>query len=675
MSFLRALVCACLVLVLTVAVGSSNATARAQQPADFALAVKRVKPAPRDPGTPYVLQVRNIRKWTATSVLACAAVPPKRARVVGVTHRGAIRYKGRSACWIVRKIKPHRSVSLRFHVRAKRGFEGRRLKIGAHASGGNSYSGRDGFKVEAPTPQRKQAKGKRKAKSRGRANLVAATAATCTTAQTLGVVFATDDSGSMETSDPTHLRSQAIAVGLDQLPDGSLAAATAFADYSTELFGVTPVSAATRPELKQAAENLYDYGQTEYYEAFAGAREELSKMTGADRKAVIFLSDGVPTDYVDGTTPVDVGGAPIYTIGLGVEGGEAASVLSHIAGSSGGQYYEAQSAAQLQGIFGQILATLTCNAQVVTESFTLAPGASRSIPFSVAPTDGEFRALATWSTESVTVAAQRPDGTAMTPGTLNFGEAFVNERTYSLLTGANPLIGDWSLIITANQGNLSDVNVSINVFKKALPEPPPPPPAAGRHLDPCITAYPRGKRYTKEIFKGHEEIYDRVASLYQVCSGFGAPEDLDFSPEMKCALVAAAATFAGPPVSIQADQACNVLEYANAFSSGNWLSLASGKACGYFGEALAGAGGIVAAGATSPSGPGAAAVGLYTYRSLAAGMKIACGGLFAGGAADFGAKLEADHQTHIALDVTREGRCIASRHRFKMISWRAVDCP
>ena len=672
MAFLRVVACVFLALAVISVPLSSSAAARPKQPADFSLSVKSAKPAPHEPGKPYTLRIRNIRKWTATSVSACARVAPAKAKVVGVSDGGAIRFENSGACWIIRRIKPHHSIALRFHIRPKRASKGKPVEVHASAAGGNSFVATHGFELNLTQPRHKQ--GKRR-KSHHRPNPVAVAANTCTTGQTLGVVFVTDDSGSMEQSDPAHLRSQAIAVGLDQLPDGSLASATAFSDYSTELFGVTPVSPATRPSLKQAAENLYDYGLTEYEEAFAGAREQLGKMNGASSKAVVFLSDGVPTDEFNPEVPVDVGGAPVYTIGLGTEGAEAASVLTHIATGSGGQFYEAQTASQLQGIFGQILATLTCNAKVVTESFTLAPGASRTIPFSVASDDREFRALATWSSENVTVTAQRPDATSMTPGTLNPGETFVNEKTYSLLTGSNPLIGDWNLIVTANQGNVNDVNVSINVFKKALDVPPPPPPAAGRYLDPCITAYPHIQLSSKKIFGGHEEIYDRAASLYNVCAGFGAPEGLNFSPEMKCALVAAAATFGGPPLSFSAEKACNVLSYAEAFRTGNWLGAAAGEACGYFGDTFAGAAGIVAAGATSESGPGAAAVGLYTYRALAAGMKVACGGLFAGGASALGNKLEADHETHLALDVTRKGRCIAYRERFSLVSWRAVDCP
>jgi hypothetical protein len=56
-------------------------------------------------------------------------------------------------------------------------------------------------------------------------------------------------------------------------------------------------------------------------------------------------------------------------------------------------------------------------------------------------------------------------------------------------------------------------------------------------------------------------------------------------------------------------------------------------------------------------------------------MKVTCGGLFAGGAAAFGENLEGDHQTHVALDVTRnKGLCLVYKQRFRTANWSAKPC-
>jgi hypothetical protein len=39
-----------------------------------------------------------------------------------------------------------------------------------------------------------------------------------------------------------------------------------------------------------------------------------------------------------------------------------------------------------------------------------------------------------------------------------------------------------------------------------------------------------------------------------------------------------------------------------------------------------------------------------------------------------GTKLEADHETRVAVDVVRRGKCIVYTRRFGQVSWKADDC-
>ena len=648
---------------------------------DFNVSAVRLSGVGRRKRVLLRLQVKNRRKWAATSVRACARVNRKIARIVAAPRRGAVRYKRRSVCWILRRIKPKKGIALKFTVKLRRRLP--RLKVGARVSAGNSNPVSRRFK--RPTRPHKRAGQRRRQghhkRGRQRKRATASNTAPCLSPAKLGVVFVTDDSESMSWNDPSQLRARAISVGLDQLPDGSLAAATAFSDFSRGLFGASTVDAGSRSGLKSAAEELFSEGSTDYQEAFLAAQDALDNLGGADKKVAVFLSDGAPnTDEFTADAPIAASGTPIYTIGLGVDTSEQEEILVDIAAGSGAQYYPAGSAGELQSIFARIVSSLTCGAETFNETFSLNPGESRTIPFAVEPQDGEFRALASWSNGDVTVSAQRPNLTTMSPGSLLPDEGFVDVSTYALLTATNPMIGGWQLKISADEDNIDEVDVTIDVFKRYLPNPPPPPPAPGRRLDPCVASYPNTRTITTDQFGGEKKVYDRAASLYQVCAGFGAPEALDLTPGMKCALIGAAATFAPPAVSSGADLACETTAVVNAYRSGDWAGYAAGQACGYFSKVFAGAAGVVAAGASSPTGPGAAAIGYLTYRSLSAFLKVACGGLLDGGAAALGAKLEADHQTNIALDVTREGKCIAYGKRgfgkkLSSVHWSAVDCP
>ena len=203
-----------------------------------------------------------------------------------------------------------------------------------------------------------------------------------------------------------------------------------------------------------------------------------------------------------------------------------------------------------------------------------------------------------------------------------------------------------------------------------------PPPTSSYSGDPCIPRYPSGLQKTKNVFGGKETLYDRQSSLYHVCEGFGAPESFHFTltPTMQCALIAAAATYGGPVGNAGASRGCDLVNVASALSSGHWLGAASSKACGYFSDIFAGGVGVFVAGAASETGPGAVAVGVKTYQALAASLKVVCGGVFNGLGTALGKKLEADHETHIAIDVTRHGKCIKLNHVFGQWSWSATTC-
>jgi hypothetical protein len=120
------------------------------------------------------------------------------------------------------------------------------------------------------------------------------------------------------------------------------------------------------------------------------------------------------------------------------------------------------------------VSTLTCDATQVQESVALNPGETRAFPYTINPTDREFRALAAWSFGGVTVRLRRPDGTFLVPGAELAGERFISEDTYSSVIGRNPAIGGWELQVTPAAENVDHVNVSIDIFRRTSADPPDP---------------------------------------------------------------------------------------------------------------------------------------------------------------------------------------------------------
>ncbi|HEV7495737.1 vWA domain-containing protein [Baekduia sp.] len=636
----------------------------------------------------FAVRLQNAAGWTATSVRACVSVSGQSAKLTGVKSPGS-RKRANSACWQFASLGAARAHNLIFRIKTARAITARR-KVRARftISAGNSNLVTKTLQLPAARKKasRRTAAKRRKAIKRAvvTAPAHAATTATprqatnCDASQPLGIAFVADDSSSMADSDPSKLRGQAISVGLDQMPDGSIASATSFDDATRELFPPTGVNATTRPQLKSSISRLTPSGSTDYELAFQGAQGQLAAMA-TQRKAVIFLSDGAPNDD-DFTSdrPIAAGGTPIFTIGFGTAD---KAILADIAARSGGQTFSASTAGDLESIFAHVVAILTCAAPTVTTALDVAPGTTQMVPFAVGLNDGEFRALASWSQGKLTVTAVRPKGTVLTPTALNTGEAFSDNPTYALISTTNPAVGGWQLKIEAPPGNTSTVHVAIDVFDKGLPPLPPQPAinvaAEGRRRDPCLTYYGGVHSVTKKVFGGSQTDYDRRSSMYEVCAGFGLPEDLQLSLGMKCAFLTAGTIVAGgelgPAGLTTLDSICGGTDTLTELESGNWGGAAAGEACQWLGSVFAEGVGIFAAGATAETGAGVL-IGTVTYRALGAGSAIACGGLFDGGAMALGNKLEADHDTDIARDIMAHGRCLRSSTRFDYMQWSAPVC-
>ena len=195
---------------------------------------------------------------------------------------------------------------------------------------------------------------------------------------------------------------------------------------------------------------------------------------------------------------------------------------------------------------------------------------------------------------------------------------------------------------------------------------------------PCTSRYPSGVRNTTKGSITTTTSFDRQASLYSVCEGFGVPTTGGFqlTPTMQCAIIAAAAAYGGGPVVSQGvSDGCEAGEIAEHLQSGRWLGGVASLGCGFFSDVFATSAGIFAAGVASETGPGAVAVGVTTWRALTAGMKLVCGGVLTGLASQLGVKLEGKHETAVAIDVIRNGRCLRETRRAVVgLQWSAVPC-
>jgi uncharacterized protein YegL len=306
----------------------------------------------------------------------------------------------------------------------------------------------------------------------GAASGTAQAPSTCEVPTRLGVVFVLDDSGSMQSEDPDTLRAVAAGIGLDALADGSLAAAVTFTSAATTLFGPTALEGAARTELKSTmASQLFSSGGTAYEPAFVRTLAELDAMPASvDRKAVVFLSDGQSGDAYTADRQIGAQGVPIFTVAFGTAD---RTQMAAIAAQSGGQAYDVASPGEAQAAFARIISRLTCDNPQISEQVELDAGESASFPFTIEPTDREFRALAAWETGDVTVELLRPRELGVLDAQSQLaGETFESGDTFAQARAVDPAAGGWRLRVSASPANLARVAVSIDVFNRLTTDPP-----------------------------------------------------------------------------------------------------------------------------------------------------------------------------------------------------------
>jgi hypothetical protein len=177
---------------------------------------------------------------------------------------------------------------------------------------------------------------------------------TSTSITPIDVVFAIDASGSMTVNDPSDLRLAAAKYFVDQLDDSrDTGGVVSWSSAVVFTYGLSDDFTT----LKDKIDLVGHSGGTNLNAGLTGANTMLSS-TGqvGSTKVIIFLTDGVGTYtyYSGGAAPVDVAAAAGYTIFSIALGNAATGPLEDMADNTGGAFYSAPTASNLQDIYDDI---------------------------------------------------------------------------------------------------------------------------------------------------------------------------------------------------------------------------------------------------------------------------------------------------------------------------------
>ena len=187
------------------------------------------------------------------------------------------------------------------------------------------------------------------------------------------VVFVIDGSGSMLGSDPGYRTPQSCRLFTDLLDqERARAGMVVFTEQIVSTLPVTPLNTQDGYDSVMEQINNTSYyleGDTDLSLGLTAAKsllEEAGSMDGSHRPMIIFLSDGrkditpereevYETELTDTIDTLSAASVPVYSIGLASADLDE-ETLRRMADSTGGNYYPAGSADELDGIMSQILA-------------------------------------------------------------------------------------------------------------------------------------------------------------------------------------------------------------------------------------------------------------------------------------------------------------------------------
>lgn len=170
------------------------------------------------------------------------------------------------------------------------------------------------------------------------------------TRNSIAMVFSIDSSGSMSSNDPSGLRKEVAKDFTQKLRDDDVAAVIDFDSNAQLLTGFT----SDKQVISDAIDQVNSSGGTNLGRAVSLALEQFNNYeeSPSSSKMIIMLTDGNGSYNSDLTEQAKNNNVVIYTVGLGSSIDE--ELLKEIADGTGGKYYFASQADELESIFDNI---------------------------------------------------------------------------------------------------------------------------------------------------------------------------------------------------------------------------------------------------------------------------------------------------------------------------------
>ncbi|MGH4122407.1 MAG: vWA domain-containing protein [Clostridium sp.] len=288
----------------------------------------------------------------------------------------------------------------------------------------------------------------------------------------LDVIFVLDASGSMKTSDPQEIRTEAIKMFLDMCgTSGNKVGLVAYSDNIIRLHNLAQMnSAADKDSVKRMTTGI-PFGQKT--DTGMGIKEAVKLMeSGHDdthKPIIILLSDGKNDpqrsmneslkDLNDATNTAKSKGYPIYTIGLNYDGTVDKAQLESLSSKTKGKTYITNKAEELTQILTDIYAD-NSKINIQNGGSIIANGGFQDVKLNI-PNDNVLEAnVSILSNKPVSVKLVNPKGVEAPIPSKDI--IFTSSSKYSMLKIVKPVQGDWIIKVKGISGDKINISYIFN---------------------------------------------------------------------------------------------------------------------------------------------------------------------------------------------------------------------
>ncbi|MGV8982498.1 vWA domain-containing protein [Clostridium sp.] len=288
----------------------------------------------------------------------------------------------------------------------------------------------------------------------------------------LDVIFVLDASGSMKTSDPQEIRTEAIKMFLDMCGvEGNKVGLVAYSDNIIRVHNLDTMNSAGDKDSVKRMTTSIPFGQKT--DTGMGLKEAVKLMESghesANKPIIILLSDGkndpersMTESLKDLNDAINIAKSkeyPIYTIGLNYDGTVDKSQLESISSKTKGKTYITNKAEELTQILTDIYAD-NSKINIQNAGSISANGNYQEVALNIPNANVLEANISILSNKHVSVKLVNPKGQEVAIPSKDI--IFTSSNKYSMLKILKPVQGDWIIKVKGISGDKINISYIFN---------------------------------------------------------------------------------------------------------------------------------------------------------------------------------------------------------------------